>query len=512
MRILWQSVAPWCPTGYGVQTANIAPILKDLGHEVFIAAYYGLQHGGFIRWRGIPLYPASAGKSWGAEYTKYYYDKFQCDACISLQDVWTLPNKYGFDFNWYPYMPIDHEPIPPFVQDRLPFAAKPIAMSQFGAAQLKSKGIDCYYAPHGVDIKVFKPTNDRLEFGDADFVVGCVAVNRGRRKNLPGLIMAFKEFHESHPKSVLYLHSRATGYNFGDPQLHILAKNVGLEDFVFFPNSRDLDEGFSDEWMAIMYSSLDVFCMPSMGEGFGVPIVEAQACGCPVIVTNFTSMPELVGGGWLLKDIQREFDYHNSWRAVTNQDEIVRCLEEAYDEKMSGAIEVRKQQAIAKAAQYDWSVIKGYWKDILDDIEKRPKRLSREGIQEPRLLLIPKEIEKKRVLDIGCGETQPYKPYLQELGEYVGVDIKGGDGVVQADACNLPFEDKSFGFVWCSEVIEHIKDAQKAVDEAKRVGEHGCIMFPTPENHNFAVDPEHLEVKLREEFPIDKYGNGVIIW
>lgn len=511
MRILFQSVAPWYPSGYGKQTAGVSRILQDLGHSVIIAAYYGLSVGSFIKWKGIPIYPAD-GKSWGAKDTKFYCDKFDSDICITLQDIWTLPDNYGFDFNWHPYMPVDHDPISPIVYDRLPFAAKPIAMSQFGAAQLKRKGIDCDYAPHGVDTDIFKPTDDRIEFGDADFLIGCVATNRGRRKNLDGLMEAFTKFNKNHPKSALYIHTRATGHNLGDLNLPNLARELGVHDKVFFPAWREYDLGFSDEWMATMYSSLDVFCLPSRGEGFGVPIIEAEACGCPVIVTGATSMPELVGGGWILKNNKWEYTYQSSWQADPDIDEIVEYLEQAYREKVDGTIEKRKKQAVAKASQYSWSEIKKYWKKILEDIESKPKALNREGIQEPRLLLIPKTIELKRVLDIGCGATKPYKPYLEGLGEYVGVDTKGGDGVMKADVRNLPFDDKSFGFVWCSEVIEHIDDAQKAVDEAKRVGAHGCIMFPTPQNHNFAVDPDHKEVKLKEKFPIDKYGNGVVIW
>ncbi len=514
MNILWQSVAPWCPTGYGVQTAGITRVLHDLGHNVVISAYYGLMTGGFLRWRGIPVWPAD-DKKWGAGHTKQYYDKFESDICITLQDIWTLPDRYGMNFNWYPYMPVDHDPIPPIVVSRLPFAVKPIAYAKFGAEQLRSKGIDCYYAPHGIDTEVYKPqTKWRMEFPDADFVVGCVAVNRGGRKNLDGLIQAFAVFHQTHPKSVLYIHTKTAGYNLGDVQLGSLAKEMGVEPDVFFPNPKDYDAGFTDKWMSIMYNSLDVFCLPSRGEGFGIPIIEAQACGTPVIVTNITSMPELLGGGWLLKDLGRRYDYQSSWQAEPKLEEIVACLEAAYQAKKDGSILEMMKKAREKSLQYDWSRVKKYWERILADIESKPKAKNREGIQEPRLLLIPKDIELKKVLDIGCGLTAPYKPYLQGLGEYVGIDSKSGNGAVKADATNLPFLNKEFGFVWCSEVLEHLHPggAQKAVDEARRVGVHGAIMFPTPKNDNFALDPGHNEVKLKEDFPIDAYGNGVIIW
>ena len=53
--------------------------------------------------------------------------------------------------------------------------------------------------------------------------------------------------------------------------------------------------------MADVYSSLDVLLNPAMGEGFGLPVLEAQACGVPAIVTDFTAMSEVCGAGWKVR-------------------------------------------------------------------------------------------------------------------------------------------------------------------------------------------------------------------
>jgi len=253
-------------------------------------------------------------------------------------------------------------------------------------------------------------------------------------------------------------------------------------------------------------------CLPRGGEGFGVPIVEAQSCGIPAILSNFTSGPELLGGGWLLKDLQKVWTYQDSWQVVPNVDEIVEYLEQAYQMKKDGSIVTLKKKARRKALEYDWDKVALMWDSILKDIESKPKGKNLEGVQPQRLMLIPNEIEPKKVLDIGCGVTMPYKPYLKELGKYVGVDIKGGDGIVKADACKLPFGDGEFGFVWQSEVLEHIATPQLAVNEAKRVGRHGVIMFPTPACPYFSLDDDHKEVKLSESFMVNREGNGLIIW
>jgi glycosyltransferase involved in cell wall biosynthesis len=49
--------------------------------------------------------------------------------------------------------------------------------------------------------------------------------------------------------------------------------------------------------MAKIYSAMDVLLNPAMGEGFGITVLEAQACGTPAIVTDFSAMTEVCGGG-----------------------------------------------------------------------------------------------------------------------------------------------------------------------------------------------------------------------
>ena len=57
MRIMWNSVAPWVPTGYGTQTKQVVQRLLGAGHQVAISANYGWQ-GSIGEWNGCPVYPA----------------------------------------------------------------------------------------------------------------------------------------------------------------------------------------------------------------------------------------------------------------------------------------------------------------------------------------------------------------------------------------------------------------------------------------------------------------------
>jgi glycosyltransferase involved in cell wall biosynthesis len=55
--------------------------------------------------------------------------------------------------------------------------------------------------------------------------------------------------------------------------------------------------GIGDDRLACLYNACDAFVAPSVAEGFGLPIVEAMSCGCPVIASNVTALPEVVGDG-----------------------------------------------------------------------------------------------------------------------------------------------------------------------------------------------------------------------
>lgn len=77
----------------------------------------------------------------------------------------------------------------------------------------------------------------------------------------------------------------------------------------------------SDELLAALYSGALAFFFPSRFEGFGWPIIEAQACGCPVVCSDRAPLPEVAGGGALMRDVDDEEgfarDIHRlSWDAA----------------------------------------------------------------------------------------------------------------------------------------------------------------------------------------------------
>jgi glycosyltransferase involved in cell wall biosynthesis len=127
-----------------------------------------------------------------------------------------------------------------------------------------------------------------------------VAMNKEvpSRKGFPQIFHAFAEFQRRHRDALLYLHTQPRGIG-GKHGLDLvaLAAAHGIENRVHFAPEYVVLMGARDTEMAAFYNALDVLVLPSMGEGFGTPIVEAQACGRPVIVGGWTSMPEICFAG-----------------------------------------------------------------------------------------------------------------------------------------------------------------------------------------------------------------------
>jgi glycosyltransferase involved in cell wall biosynthesis len=78
--------------------------------------------------------------------------------------------------------------------------------------------------------------------------------------------------------------------------LRVLASELGIADDVVFVGGVPLEQTVD------FYRAADAFVYPSLNETFGLPILEAMACGCPVVTSNISAMPETAGGAAVLAD------------------------------------------------------------------------------------------------------------------------------------------------------------------------------------------------------------------
>lgn len=434
MKILWVSNHPESHSGYGSQTRQVGRRLLAAGYDVEFSANDGRRGG---RWEGAIIRGAGADR--------YSRDKVADDLArsgadwtIILYDPWVYTQQAGDPFADNPHVaawtPVDHFPVPPSM---VPWIGQhiAIAMSQFGFESLRATSevmgqrfghsFPVYYAPHAIE-PVFRPVDGaparaamRDSRGDKPspvpedaYLVGIVAANTGTaiydRKGFGDMAKALGVFMNRHADVHLYLHTLLVGYQGIDFNVLFRAYDIDMErvhavDQYALKAGAEYSDGppIDDEVMAGIYSSLDVLLATSRGEGFGLPVLEAQACGCPVIVSNWTAQAELVGkvwapdegrafkapSGWAVS-VQPDWDpRHGSDFAVPRVGEIIIALEDAYQNHRGDA--AMRAAAVAKAS--NWAadkVFDEHWRPILADFEaqlsEKPNRAQRRAKRKGR--------------------------------------------------------------------------------------------------------------------------------
>lgn len=295
---------------------------------------------------------------------KHYVQQHAIDAVITLVDVWRFTPDIWKDVPFYPFTPIDHSPIPPHVMPPLKAARRVIAMSKFGRDELVNAQMNPLYCPLAFDPEIFHPRTDTkrgevrraLGIGDDTFLVSFVGVNDStpNRKGIPEMLMAWKLFVQDYPNSVLYLHTLIHGNlpmnSIGGVKIDLLVSELNIPgNSIRVVDQYRYKSGVVEQSeVADLMSAADVQILLSRGEGFGVPLVEAQAVGTPVITTRFAAQAELVQAGWLV-DYESEWGWQDAILAKAGVMDAVDKLIMAYN--------ARGNLALRKAA---WAGIQPY--------------------------------------------------------------------------------------------------------------------------------------------------------
>ena len=375
---MWSN-APFAQTGYGTQTAQLVRRLHADGIPVSVSCNYGLQCTQ-TEWEGIPLYPAGMDGYSQDVIVAHWWDWARRDRSVptllmTLFDVWIMKAEGLPEVpriaSW---VPIDHLPCPTEVRAWCERPnVTPIAMAKFGRDMLVQAGIDCLYVPHAVE-PVFHLTpllpgggtvRDLIEVDDDAFVVMINAANKGVvpcRKGFPEMFMAFAVFAAQHPEAILYLHTDTQPGPAGI-DLDDLAAACGIPPTkIRKADVYALRMGIPQDALAALYTAADVLLATSMGEGFGIPVIEAQACGTRVIVSDWTAQPELVGDGWAVPTQPFWDPMHRAWFGTPDMPKIAEALEAAYHAERGPSV-----KAIEFAEQYGADLVyDDYWRPALD--------------------------------------------------------------------------------------------------------------------------------------------------
>ncbi|NOX93558.1 MAG: glycosyltransferase family 4 protein [Alphaproteobacteria bacterium] len=194
--------------------------------------------------------------------------------------------------------------------------------------------------PEGVDTKLFTHVknentkqNWRKKWVGSESPYILYVGKATKRRNLENLITAFSTLKTSRnwPHKLVLL-----GTSLPGTSLEAAIKESGVADDIIMI-------GFAEpEHVTLAYNCADLLVYPSSYEGFGMPVLEAMACGTPAIALNNTAFPEFSNGiAWLLEDAETD----------TLADAIIHlCSDEAAKERI-------RREGPVRAAQYDWSLL-----------------------------------------------------------------------------------------------------------------------------------------------------------
>jgi glycosyltransferase involved in cell wall biosynthesis len=384
--VSFASNSPGVPTGYGQQAEYLVNQMLQSGMTVAALSNYGHEGGiGELKLSAgtIPHYPRSFN-AYSADSLAWNHRHFRekhldlPNAIFILYDSWVYNGFSELDKeNIVIWAPIDHITLPPSV---IQFLKKPnvtvISMAPDGNQQLNAAGIENTYIPHVIDTDIYKPTptvmnkptREILGVAEDDFLVGIVAANKSNgvihRKAFAENLLAFSILQKKRPDAKLYIHSEASKI-MGGFQLSTLLKSCGISsDSVIFPDAFDYRYGLDRKALAAFYTAFDVLLAPSYGEGFGVPTIEAQACGTRVIASGWAASKDLVSeNSWLVDGMPFWDEPQSAWYKIPYVESIVQALEKAYEAergKDQVSIDFASQFENNKVWQEKWLP---FWKD-----------------------------------------------------------------------------------------------------------------------------------------------------
>lgn len=175
----------------------------------------------------------------------------------------------------------------------------------------------------------FKPTKEQTE---EKYIFSLCTL--GKRKNLIFAIKNFFKFIEKNKINDLKLVLAGGVWN--------KFKNELTEAIGEFDQSKIEVLGYvKDEELPILYSNALMFIYPSLYEGFGLPVLEAMKCGCPVITSNISSLPEVIGHAGI--QINPE-----------NDEELVSAYEKMYYDNFFRELCI--ERGLVRAKNFSWEV------------------------------------------------------------------------------------------------------------------------------------------------------------
>ncbi len=495
MRIFWVSDSPNHTTGYGVTTRHLTDRMVKDGHEVFVFAPGAAHHGLYELPNGVTQLTSEFGDDrWGNGTINHLIAEFRPDLIITWLDAQGLESYAWTDVPVYMWAPIDTWPTPTHELGILSRARKVMSPSEWGVKILADTDMEADYIPCGIDLDNYLISPEgrtrwrnqmRPEITEDTFLVGMVGLNTGSpdRKGYGFAFDVMDQFAKKHDDVRFYLHTNAEGGG-GAINLIDLRAEMHLEDVICF-SKPTMSVPQKPLFMRDMYNAFDAMLHCGMCEGFGMPLVEAQACGTPIVFNSCTSMTELVQVGYPAEPLCDMIVSTCTRIALPSVPNMLEQLERAYvDWKAQRKLSEEKRNALHRekirstVLRFDQDTIYDTrWRPLLAEAPK-PFKFEDAG---PRKLMLAAGLLKKE------GFTHHDREILATHHD-IAHDL---------NVFPYPWEDDSWDYIEFSDCLEHLRaDYIKVMDELWRItapGGHVYIHTAEAGSWQLQLDPTHVQ-------------------
>jgi glycosyltransferase involved in cell wall biosynthesis len=341
-----------------------------------------------------------ARQEYGFDTVLNYLMKYNPDVLLTMADVGISAGfidsvlearKRGWSGKWFAISLFDTESWEQMLWSKiLDVPDLNIAGSNNGELLMKKNNIkDVRYIPLGVDTKRYCPIADRESIRDrfnlkGNFVVGFVGKNQ-RRKMQAYLMRGFARFSKGKNDTILLLHTDVEAASGWSIPCLIAKYEKELDSELEKPKpkvittNQNLDvvarQRISTESMNEIYNLMDVFCYAVGGEGFGLPGIECQSAGVPLMMTNYSAATEIASEKDLLIPVLEdkhgrrvtEIGCNGVENAIPDDIAVAEMLEKLYQEWKEGKLKERGERARSFALKYNWDNISEKWIKLFEE-------------------------------------------------------------------------------------------------------------------------------------------------
>lgn len=355
------------PTGYGRIADELAPRLLRRGWSVMAASlfYDGLlpaQANG----ERLPYHVASLqGLPDWTRAVQSIVEAWQADVLLVIQDAPYAVQMRSARLDWSQVKfgvitPVDGEPIDPVWVELMNQSDGAMTISEFGMGAYARAGVSVGLCRPAVDLDYFTPVSakrkrelrGRLGIGPGDFVLGTMCANQGR-KLVPLMLEAFFTF-ATGKSDVYYLLDTQTRGEYNIPNM-VNQQGWDESKLLYMEQVLPVLPELADR-----YRVLDAMQVVSSREGFGLPLVEAQAVGAVAIALDWCSGPEIVGNGKGILIPCADTKNISTWGGAIDRypdmGEWVEALNKLYSSPSWRGLLAEEGQSAARAHTWDHAV------------------------------------------------------------------------------------------------------------------------------------------------------------